>query len=274
MLSALVAFLRRVPMAIEQDEDERHDDDAPDAVADLDVRDGWLEGHGVARDTSPKHSRSPRLERQGPAMAVTHCTSTLHGSAPALLKAIRKADGREASWHILIDEQGGIVQSIPFTRAAWHAGSASAAKVELGGLLVSVNSASVGVELVNAGEVRAVERVWSVKHQEWRPVPRELRAWPFGGSEKANRGPGPVVPVTQTVSVGKRLYHAYTMQQVEAWRRVMRALLEAYPALGHDVTLVEQDGKRRSLPGWRVGHVDVDPARKSDPEKHWRWPEP
>jgi N-acetyl-anhydromuramyl-L-alanine amidase AmpD len=256
VLTALVNFLRRVPMASEQDEDERHDDDAPENVADLDVRDGWLEGEGVTRDTSPKHSRSPRLERQGPALVVTHCTSTLHGSAPALLKAIRRADGREASWHVLIDEQGGIVQSIPFTRAAWHAGSASAAKVELGGLLVSVNSASVGIELVNAGEVRLVGR--------------EYRAWPFAGS--TTRKPGPIVPVTQTVNVGKRLYHAYTVQQVEAWRRVMRALLEACPALGHDVTLVAQDGKRRSLPGWRVGHVDVDPARKSDPEKHWPWP--
>jgi N-acetyl-anhydromuramyl-L-alanine amidase AmpD len=258
VLSAIVAFLRRVPMAVEQDEDERHDDDAPAAVADLDVRDGWLEGIGVSRDTSPKHSRSPRLERQGPALVVTHCTSTLHGSAPALLKAIRRADGREASWHVLIDEHGGIVQSIPFTRAAWHAGSASAAKVEIGGVAVSVNSASVGIELVNAGEVRLVGR--------------EYRAWPFAGN--ATRKPGPIVPVTQTIDVGKRLYHAYTVQQVEAWRRVMRALLEAYPALGHDVTLVAQDGKRRSLPGWRVGHVDVDPSRKADPHVSWKWPAP
>ncbi len=258
MLGNLLNFLRRVPLAIEQDEDERHDDDAPEAVADLDVRDGWLEGHGVSRDTSPKHSRSPRLERSGPALAVTHCTSTLHGSAPALLKAIRRADGREASWHVLIDELGGITQSIPFTRAAWHAGSASAAKVELDGVRVSVNSASVGIELVNAGEVRKVGA--------------EFRAWPFAGD--ATRKPGPVVPVTQTVNVGKRLYHSYTVQQVEAWRRVMRALLEAYPALGHDVTLVAQDGKRRSLPGWRVGHVDVDPARKSDPAPAWPWPTP
>lgn len=258
MLNSLVNFLRRVPVAIEQDEDERHEEEAPPAVADLDVRDGWLEGPGVTRDTSPKHSRSPRLERTGPALVVTHCTSTLHGSAPALLKAIRKADGREASWHILIDEHGNITQSVPFTRAAWHAGSASAARVDLGGVLVSVNSASVGIELVNAGEVRKVGG--------------EFRAWPFAGD--ATRKPGPIVPVTQTVTVGKRLYHAYTVQQVEAWRRVMRALIEAYPALGHDVTLVAQDGTRRSLPGWRVGHVDVDPARKADPCSHWKWPAP
>jgi N-acetyl-anhydromuramyl-L-alanine amidase AmpD len=258
MLSALLSFLRRVPVAIEQDEDERHEDAAPEAVVDLDVKDGWLEGPGVTRDTSPKHSRSPRLERKGPALVVTHCTSTLHGSAPALLKAIRRPDGREASWHILIDEHGGVTQSIPFTRAAWHAGSASAARVDLGGLLVSVNSASVGIELVNAGEVRRVGR--------------EYRAWPFDGN--ATRKPGPIVPVTQTVSVGKRLYHAYTMQQVEAWRRVMRALIEAWPAIKQDVTLVARDGTRRAIPGWRVGHVDVDPARKSDPCVSWPWPVP
>lgn len=258
MLSALVNFLRRIPLAIEQDHDERHDDPAPDAVADLDVRDGWLEGQGVTRDTSPKHSRSPRLERTGPALAVTHCTSTLHGSAPALLKAIRRPDGREASWHILIDEHGGITQSVPFTRAAWHAGSATAAKVELDGLHVSVNSASIGIELVNAGEVRKVDR--------------EYRAWPFAGD--ATRKPGPIVPVTQTVTVGKRLYHAYTVQQVEAWRRVMRALIEAWPALKQDVTLVQRDGSRRAMPGWRVGHVDVDPTRKSDPCPSFGWPAP
>lgn len=258
MLGALVNFLRRVPVAIEQDEDERHEDPAPDAVADLDVRDGWLEGPGVTRDTSPKHSRSPRLERTGPALVVTHCTSTLHGSASALLRAIRRPDGREASWHVLIDEQGGIVQSIPFTRAAWHAGSATAAKVELDGLRVSVNSASVGIELVNAGEVRRVGR--------------EYRAWPFAGD--ATRKPGPIVPVTQTVTVGERLYHAYTMQQVEAWRRVMRALIEAWPSLKQDVTLVASDGSRRMMPGWRVGHVHVDPTRKSDPCSSWPWPAP
>lgn len=258
MLSALVNFLRRVPMAIEQDDDERHDDPAPDAVADIDVKDGWLEGIGVTRDTSPKHSRSPLLERSGPDCVVTHCTSTLHGSAPALLTAIRRPDGREASWHVLIDEQGGIVQSIPFTRAAWHAGSASAARVDHRGTLVSVNSVSVGIELVNAGEVRKVGG--------------EYRAWPFAGD--ATRKPGPIVPVTQTVTVGKRLYHAYTVQQVEAWRRVMRALIEAWPALKHDVTLVQRDGARRAMPGWRVGHVDVDPSRKVDPHPSFGWPTP
>jgi N-acetyl-anhydromuramyl-L-alanine amidase AmpD len=258
MLTALLEMVRRATVAIEQDQDERHDDAAPATVADLDIRDGWLEGRGVTRDTSPKHSRSPRLERQGPDLVVTHCTSTLHGTAPALLKAIRGTGGREASWHVLIDERGGIFQSISFTRAAWHAGSASAARVDLGGALTAVNACSVGIELINAGEVRKVGA--------------EYRAWPFAGDKE--RKPGPVVPLTQTVDVGRRIYHAYTPAQYEAWRRVMRALVDAYPQIGGEVAIVARDGKRRQLSASRVGHVDIDPSRKADPHPHWVWPAP
>jgi N-acetyl-anhydromuramyl-L-alanine amidase AmpD len=236
--------------AVEHGDDERHE---PDAT--LRVVDGWLEGAGVTRDTSRKWSRSRHLEKVGPSLVVTHGTATLRGTTKALLRGLRESE-RQASWHVLIDEAGGIWQSISFDHAAWHAGSESAALADIAGHLLPVNMCSVGIELINAGEVRSVGGQW--------------RAWPFAGD--AERKAGPVVPVDETVLVGGKRFHAYTPEQVAAWSRVIGALRTEWPALGTAVTIQHRDGRRVIFPATRVGHVDIDPKRKTDPYPSWAWP--
>jgi len=259
MLKNLFDLARGIgPIPVEHDEDERHDEDeAPDPPAVLVVRpDGWLEGPGVHHDTSPKWSRSVRLERQGPDAVVQHSTATAWGTMPALLNAIRRKGGRDASWHACVDEFGDLWQSISFRRAAWHAGSASAAKAEIDGKLVPLNLCSIGIEVINAGEVRKVGGVW--------------RAWPFAGND--DRGPGPEIPDTQVVTLGPRHYHGYTSAQRMTCRRLWDAIRAAYPRVTRSVTLVHPDGKRDTMRGDVIGHVDVDPRRKSDPYPSWYRP--
>lgn len=76
---------------------------------------------------------------------------------------------REASWHICIDEKE-VVQAIPFTEVAWHAGSG--------------NKESIGIEICESGNRQAtlakaaecvadllIERGWGVeklrRHYDW-----------------------------------------------------------------------------------------------------------
>jgi hypothetical protein len=270
-------------VVVELGESERDEESPAPLSGVLRVEEGLLVGPGVKQDISKKWSRSRRLETMGPDMVVTHATATRWGTRDALLAAIRPATGREASWHVLIDELGGIVQSIPFSRAAWHAGSSSAAKVDIGGRLYLPNQVSVGIEMVNAGEVRWVVRGW--RPGRTLPVPRKgdwvqlepaWRAWPFAGGvyldpitgKQAERGPGPVIPEAQTVAIRDRRYHGYTRGQRYAHRDVMEALRRAYPRIEDQVALVR--GKLRTvIAGHLVGHRDIDPERKPDPHPSW-----
>jgi len=270
-------FMRRafrdVAMQFEHGLDERHVE--PDDELCVDGA-GWLQGPGVRYDASPKSSRAPILESTGPVLVVSHGTATArvdqggHPIAPALLAAIRKAGGRDASWHLLVDPEGTVWQSIPLLRGAWHAGSESAARVVIGTRRVAVNLCSVGIEYINAGEVRRVDSVWSTRRLAWGTAEPAWRSWPFGGQKPSasapdGRGPGPVIPQAEIVPVGQRWYHAYTEAQFEARRRVHDALLARWPRLGEEVTLEHPSGNRTTVTGLSCGHIDVDPRRKPDP---------
>jgi hypothetical protein len=273
----MFAFLRRamreVAETFENGLDERHVERPDLLVVD---GNGWLRGEGVCYDTSPKSSPSPILSGTGPVLVVWHGTATPRRDAKgrpisvALLKAIRQMGGRSASWHLLVDDAGVIWQSIPFTRAAWHAGSPSAASVVIGTRLVPPNLCSIGIEMVNAGEVRRVDACWSPKRLAWLPAPAEWRAWPFGGqkpsaSTPGGRGPGPCIPESELVTVGTRRWHAYTYEQREAHRRICDALCTRWPRLADQVTLEHPHGARSTVGGISCGHIDIDPRRKADP---------
>src|SRR5688500_3796559 len=53
------------------------------------------------------------------------------------------ASASEVSAHYLVFEDGGIVQCVPESRRAWHAGAAS------WGGIADVNSHSIGIEIAN-----------------------------------------------------------------------------------------------------------------------------
>lgn len=107
---------------------------------------GWLVGEGVtAIAASPSWYGGPIK----PTGVVCHVSATDHGTA---LNMARRRTGRFdpekhrlASWHASIEFDGGIVQMVPFTRAAWHAGSNTAKQVPGLGW---ANYRTVGLELV------------------------------------------------------------------------------------------------------------------------------
>lgn len=88
---------------------------------------------------SPNHS-----ERKGgaPDMILLHYTGMPTG-AEALMRLTNPVS--EVSAHYFVWEDGGVLQLVPESRRAWHAGLASW-KGE-----VDVNSRSIGIEIVNPG---------------------------------------------------------------------------------------------------------------------------
>ncbi len=102
---------------------------------------GWLHGDSVELWPSPRHS----ARTSGPPRGVVwHVTAMKLGTR--LWKKIetydRKRD-RAASWHLLIEADGRLYQSVSFERAAWHC----LAGIAAGG---RPNQTTVGIELAAA----------------------------------------------------------------------------------------------------------------------------
>ncbi|MDE2621411.1 MAG: N-acetylmuramoyl-L-alanine amidase, partial [Sphingomonadales bacterium] len=91
-----------------------------------------------------RHLRSPnRNERKLPVtMVVLHYTG-MRSAAEALERLCDPA--AEVSAHYLIDEDGTVTQLVDESERAWHAGRSYWRGI------TDVNSASVGIELVNPG---------------------------------------------------------------------------------------------------------------------------
>ena len=96
----------------------------------------------VVSDVVPSANYGDRRGARAPDMIVLHYT----GMADAEV-AIRRLTvaGTEVSSHYIVREDGRIVQSVPESLRAWHAGAGT------WGADSDVNSCSIGVEIVNGG---------------------------------------------------------------------------------------------------------------------------
>lgn len=132
----------------------------------------------------------------------------------------------KVSAHLVIGRDGTLTQTVPFDRAAWHAGPSR------WGSLSGLNRYSIGIELDNAGQLFRSGGKWV--------SPLTRRSYPEREVTVAlhkNDPPG-------TAPSG---WHAYTPAQIEATLECGLALVEHY-ALA-DV----------------LGHDDIAPGRKRDP---------
>lgn len=113
---------------------------------------GWLTGPLVHRVPSVRHSRLT-TPGQEPAAIVAHYTAVKPGVP--LWNRIRTYDparDRAASWHVLIEDDGSVYQSVPFVRGSWHC-----ARGRIDGH--RVNACSVGIELAGHGKAFTDQQV-------------------------------------------------------------------------------------------------------------------
>lgn len=90
----------------------------------------------------PASNREPRRDGASPDMLLLHYTGMASGAA-----ALARLTAREfgVSAHYLVDTDGRILQLVPESERAWHAGEAAWAGTR------DINSCAIGVEIVNPG---------------------------------------------------------------------------------------------------------------------------
>ena len=96
----------------------------------------------VVADVRPSVNHSERVGNQRPSMIVLHYTGM--PSANAALDLLCSG-GSQVSAHYFVFEDGSIIQLVPESRRAWHAGSAFWAGE------TDINSCSIGIEIANPG---------------------------------------------------------------------------------------------------------------------------
>lgn len=102
----------------------------------------FMPDSSVVADVIPSVNFGDRNGGAAPDMIVLHYTGM-----PDTDTALRRltAAGSEVSAHYLIHEDGRIIQCIPESQRAWHAGVSSWAGE------TDINSRSIGIEIANAG---------------------------------------------------------------------------------------------------------------------------
>lgn len=191
---------------------------------------------------------------------VVHTTDMLPSEFTALIAAwtTRASDG--ACAHFVIGRDGAIVQLVPITRNGNHAGGPGHGIYTVGGKAIHPNLVAVGVEVHCAGGVRLVNGAWrlvegGVAHGEALD-PSEVT------SDPARPGRG---------------WHRMTEAQIAALRVLVAAIQDVIAPMPVGA-VARSIGE--SVPAWVtphgvhaaqwpriVGHVELDPANRSDP-----WP--
>ena len=119
----------------------------------------------------------------------------------------------KASAHLVVDEDGTVVQIVPFDRAAWHAGKSS-----WGPYTGSINPVSIGIEIANLGDLEGSPGHWHTDTGKAVPDDRVLVARHKAGG-------------------AARPWHTYPPKQVAAVIAISRALHDAYhfkDLVGHE----------------------------------------
>ena len=136
-----------------------------------------------------------------------------------------KASG---STHFVILRDGRIIQGVPISKQAWHAGESEWTLVD-GTHVKSCNDYAIGIDLDTVGPV-------TVRNGKM----YDCYGKPFDG---------------YTRMVGNKRYEEYSLEQLNSLASLVRRLCDEYHIAEDDV----------------VGHCDVSPGRKVDPENFPWW---
>jgi N-acetylmuramoyl-L-alanine amidase len=175
-----------------------------------------LQGDGVSFKATPNVGGT-----LVPRYLVMHYTAGSSAASSIASLCTQKPQGN-ASAHLVLARDGAITQLAPFNAVTWHAG------VSQWNGIVGLNSASIGIEIDNAGPMNVV----GDKFIAWfgREVPKS------DVMMAAHKHGGPVRP-----------WHAYTAVQIERALELAERLVAQYGLV--DV----------------IGHEDIARGRKQDP---------
>ena len=170
------------------------------------IEKGYLVGSDTDRKVKQLHCDKKSGKLVDPEAIVLHYTAGGNAMSSAQYLARRDVD---ASAHVVVARDGGIIQLLPFDTVAWHAGVS-----EYEGRR-HLNQWSIGIEMDNAGELhRRKGRFFSWFNHEY--MPDEV--------------------FTDCVNGRARYWHRYTEAQLKTVFEICRLLVERYPirlVLGH-----------------------------------------
>lgn len=146
-----------------------------------------------------------------------------------------------ASWNVLVDKDGALVASVPFSKGSWHVGKDGM----IFGRRRWPNRTLIGIELENAGQLRAIDG--------------RMFAWPFYENPDAppeQRRPSGKYEVDRARAVAAKggYFDAFPPAQVAAAERLVRACVVRF---------------QWSRGAFLFGHRDFDFPRKQDPGPLW-----
>ncbi len=204
---------------------------------------------------SPNFSPSKTLEPENIKFIIIHYTS-----GPSLDSAVNwfQRPVAKASAHLIIDDSpllyagdtpaksvisAKVVQMVPFDRKAWHAGRSEWDGAE-GRHYVGLNSNSIGIELVNPGQLTKTSLGdWITWYgdvfKDIDPPPSTDLLYPVT--------PLSIHEVIESEVASHTGWASYPRHQIECLQDVINALMDAFPIV--DI----------------LGHSDIAPMRKIDP---------
>jgi len=200
----------------------------------------FLYASGRRVDYRPSPHKYAGFPAQARRLLVIHYTAGREASGAANWFA-NPSSGVSA--HVTIGRSGEVIQSVPFSDRAWHAGK-SRWRVR-NDRLTSLNRHAIGIEIANAGACRKTEAGhWKNGLGVLVPSDEIVVAPHKNGSIYFNANPAHGVTAGSVATPG---WATYTEQQMQVAEELATFLVGHYGL--EDV----------------VGHDDISPGRKSDP---------
>ena len=191
----------------------------------MSATDGWWVEETDRLDCPNKSARTRKVE-----MVVIHttvCPQTSQTNRERITRWIT-AKGN-ASTHMTILRDGTVLQGVPTTECAWHAGSSAWTTASGRKITGSVNQYSIGIDIDNIGRLtKRSDGLYDCYGKRW------------GG---------------ESICVGGVYVEPFTAAQIKSLIEILSYVVPAYGIDRYDV----------------VGHADVSPGRKVDPDVGMPW---
>jgi hypothetical protein len=205
----------------------------------------------------PEHAHAGRIGRTIiPRAIVVHTTDTMPGGFASIVKSWTSKPGGGNAAHFMIGRtaEDGVVQFAPITKNTNHAGGARHGWFKSAGYLVHPNTCTVGIELDSGGSLRK----------------RSDGTW---YQPDTNRS---VADSDVYVDTRGRGWHVVTPYQRETLKKLCDDLQACLTPFGEGTTIVPTGSYKENAVLWAdsggylyprncVGHVTLDPVRKTDP---------